>query len=66
MIGGAVLTETIFSWAGMGRMFVNALMLSEIDPVMIYIMITGALAMIANLAADFLYAIIDPRIRVNA
>lgn len=65
MIGGAVLTETIFSWAGMGRMFVNALMLSEIDPVKIYIG-TGALAMIANLAADFLYAIIDPRIRVNA
>ena len=33
---------------------------------MFYIMLTGALAMIANLIADFLYAIIDPRIRVNA
>ena len=38
----------------------------EIDPVMAYIMITGALAMIANLVADFLYGILDPRIRVNA
>ncbi|WP_040161855.1 ABC transporter permease [Nigerium massiliense] len=66
LIGGAVLTETIFGWSGMGRMFVQALSASEIDPVMIYIMITGGLAMIANLVADFLYAIIDPRIRVNA
>ncbi len=66
MIGGAVITETIFNWAGMGRMFVTALGGSEIDPVMVYIMITGALAMIANLVADFLYGILDPRIRVNA
>lgn len=66
MIGGAVITETIFNWAGMGRLFVTSLTGSEIDPVMIYIMITGALAMIANLVADFLYGILDPRIRVNA
>ena len=66
MIGGAVITETIFNWAGMGRLFVTSLTGSEVDPVMIYIMITGALAMIANLVADFLYGILDPRIRVNA
>lgn len=66
MIGGAVITETIFNWAGMGRLFVTSLAGSEIDPVMAYIMITGALAMIANLVADFLYGILDPRIRVNA
>ena len=66
MIGGAVITETIFNWAGMGRMFVTSLAQSEPDPVMIYIIITGGLAMIANLVADFLYGILDPRIRVNA
>ena len=66
LIGGAVITETIFNWAGMGRLFVTSLAGSEIDPVMAYIMITGALAMIANLVADFLYGILDPRIRVNA
>ncbi|MBK8447561.1 MAG: ABC transporter permease subunit [Micropruina sp.] len=66
MIGGAVITETIFNWAGMGRLFVTSLYGSEIDPVMAYIMITGALAMMANLVADFLYGILDPRIRVNA
>ena len=59
LIGGAVITETIFNWAGMGRLFVTSLANSEIDPVMAYIMITGALAMIANLVADFLYGILD-------
>lgn len=66
MVGGAVVTETIFSWAGMGNLFVRSLLQSEVDPVMVYVMIVGGLAMIANLIADFLYAVIDPRIRVNA
>ncbi|WP_206079764.1 ABC transporter permease [Propioniciclava coleopterorum] len=66
LIGGAVITETIFSWAGMGRLFIDSMNNQEVDPVMFYIMLTGALAMIANLVADFLYAVIDPRIRVNA
>ncbi|MEN0071383.1 MAG: ABC transporter permease [Propionicimonas sp.] len=66
LIGGAVITETIFGWRGMGKLFIDSLRQSEIDPIMAYIMITGALAMIANLVADFLYAVLDPRIRVNA
>lgn len=66
LIGGAVITETIFSWAGMGRLFIDSLYGQEADPVMFYIMLTGALAMVANLVADFLYAVIDPRIRVDA
>ena len=66
LIGGAVLTETIFGWAGMGRMFVDSLSKADIDPVMAYILITGILAVVANIVADFVYAILDPRIRVNA
>ena len=66
LIGGAVITETIFNWSGMGRLFITSLAGSEIDPIMAYIMITGALAMIANLVADFVYGLLDPRIRVNA
>lgn len=66
LIGGAVITETIFGWAGMGRLFVTSLDGSEVDPVMAYVMITGALAMIANLVADYIYGVLDPRIRVNA
>lgn len=66
VIGGAVITETIFGWSGMGKLFIDSMQNSEIDPVMAYVMITGALAMTANLLADLLYAVLDPRIRVNA
>ena len=66
MIGGAVITETIFGWNGMGKLFIDSMRQSELDPVMAYILITGLLAIIANLVADFLYAVLDPRIRVNA
>lgn len=66
MIGGAVITETIFNWYGMGRMFITAMQSAEIDPAMMYIMITGAAAVLANLLADILYAVLDPRIRVDA
>ena len=64
--GAGVITETIFGWSGMGRLFITSLAGSEIDPVMAYVMITGALAMVANLVADFVYGLLDPRIRVNA
>ncbi len=66
VIGGAVITETIFGWSGMGKMFIDALRGSEAAPVMAYVMITGAMAIIANILADILYAVLDPRIRVNA
>ena len=66
VIGGAVITETIFGWSGMGQLFITSLTSSEIDPVMAYVMITGAFTLVATLLADFLYALIDPRIRVNA
>ncbi|QPS32538.1 ABC transporter permease [Brevibacterium casei] len=66
MIGGAVITESIFGWNGMGKLFIDSMRQSELDPIMAYILITGLLAIIANLVADFLYAVLDPRIRVNA
>jgi len=66
LIGGAVLTETIFSWFGMGKLFVDSLGNNIIDPVMAYLLIVAVLAVIANFVADLMYAVLDPRIRVNA
>jgi peptide/nickel transport system permease protein len=66
MIGGAVITETIFGWSGMGKLFIDSMNRNELDPIMAYIVITGLLAVVANLVADFLYAVLDPRIRVDA
>lgn len=66
VIGGAIFTETIFGWYGMGRLFVDALRNNIQDTVMAYVLIVGILAVVANIVADVLYAVLDPRIRVNA
>lgn len=66
LLGGAVLTETVFGWFGMGRLFVDSLGHDQQYPVMAYITIVGILAVVANLVADLIYAVLDPRIRVAA
>jgi peptide/nickel transport system permease protein len=66
LIGGAVLTETVFGWFGMGKLFVDSLGDNLQDPVMAYILIVGILAVVANFVADLVYAVLDPRIRVSA
>ena len=60
LLGGAVITETVFGWFGMGRLFVVSLANNQIDPVMAYIVIVGILAVIANFVADLIYAVLDP------
>lgn len=66
MIGGAVITERIFGWRGMGFLFADSLGKNIIDPVMAYLLIVAILAVVANFIADLMYAVLDPRIRVNA
>ncbi|MET0998214.1 MAG: ABC transporter permease [Marmoricola sp.] len=66
LLGGAIITEKVFGWFGMGRLFVDSLANSQIDPVMAYIVIVGILAVVANFVADLVYAVLDPRIRVAA
>lgn len=62
LIGGAVITEKVFGWQGMGNMF--AVGLTEVDPapVMAFFLVTGTAAVVMNLAADLVYAALDPRI----
>ncbi len=66
IVGGAVITETIFGWTGMGSMFVQALHAVDPNPVMAFFLVTGTLAVLFNLVADLAYAALDPRIRVTA
>ncbi|MDR2252573.1 MAG: ABC transporter permease [Bifidobacteriaceae bacterium] len=66
VFGGAIITERIFAWRGMGTMFIVALREGDIYGVMGYFVITAALAIAANIVADLIYAGLDPRIRVNA
>ena len=65
LIGGAVITETVFGWTGMGRLFVDALAVHDPNPVMAFFVVTGTLAVLFNLIADLVYAALDPRIKVG-
>jgi peptide/nickel transport system permease protein len=60
---GALFTEVIFSWPGMGRLFYQAAERRDYGLLMAIIMITSALIVLANLIADLVYAWLDPRIK---
>ena len=65
LLGGAVLTESIFGWPGLGQLAVSAISQRDI-PLVQGIVLTFALAFaIVNLIVDLLYAVIDPRIRLE-
>jgi peptide/nickel transport system permease protein len=66
VFGGAIITERIFSWRGMGTMFIEALRHGDIYGVMGYFVVTAVLAIAANIVADLVYAGLDPRIRMQA
>jgi peptide/nickel transport system permease protein len=65
LFSGALVTETIFGWPGMGRLFVDSLTMKEYPVLMGMIMITAFAVIIGNLLADVINALIDPRIRLE-
>jgi len=65
IFSGAILTETIFNYPGMGRLFIDALGRDDWPIVMAILFITAILVVIATLVGDILYTIVDPRIRFD-
>ena len=63
LLGGAVVTETIFSWPGVGRLAVGAILSSDFPMAQGTILVLAGGFIAINLAVDLLYAILDPRIR---
>ena len=63
LIGGAVLTETIFSIPGMGRMIVDSIFFRDFPTVQAAVLVLALSVLAANLATDVVYAYVDPRIR---
>lgn len=66
IIGGAIITERVFGWTGMGTLFNKAITGFDLNLLMGVFLITATLAVLANLAADLLYSALDPRIRVGS
>jgi len=65
ILGGAVITETVFEWNAMGRLFQTGLLSLDPNPVMAFFVVIAVFAVVANLLADLLYAVLDPRIRIG-
>ncbi len=62
LFGGAVFTETIFAWPGMGRLYIDAALKTDYPLLMALLIINSGLIIFSNLLADVLYAYLDPRI----
>jgi peptide/nickel transport system permease protein len=65
LLGGALVVETVFSWPGMGMLFVNSLSVKDYPVLMGMTMLTAISVIIGNLLADLTVAAIDPRIRLE-
>lgn len=65
LFGGAIVTETIFSWPGMGREFIQAVGHYDYPVLMGILLITSMIVVFANLTADIMYAVVDPRVQYD-
>lgn len=66
LIGGAILTETVFSWPGIGRLAFDALMLRDYQVLMGIFLVTSIVVVVFNILTDALYRVVDPRIGADA
>jgi peptide/nickel transport system permease protein len=65
MIGGAIITESIFGWPGVGRLYITAIGTIDYPVVMAIVMLIGILIVVMNIVADILYGVLDPRVRYD-
>jgi peptide/nickel transport system permease protein len=63
VFGGAIITERVFSWQGMGALLVQGVQTNDVNVLLAWLMVTSVLVVLFNLIADVLYAVLDPRIR---
>jgi peptide/nickel transport system permease protein len=64
LFGGLVITESIYSIPGMGRLFINALQTGDVNVILAWMMVGAIFVILFNLFADLVYGLLDPRIRV--
>jgi peptide/nickel transport system permease protein len=63
VLGGAIITERVFSWQGMGALLIQGVETNDVNIVLAWLMVTSVIVVLFNLIADVLYAVLDPRIR---
>jgi peptide/nickel transport system permease protein len=65
VLGGAIITESVFGWKGMGSLFNQSLTTYDLNLFMGVFIISATLTVLANLVADLLFGVVDPRIRIR-
>jgi len=65
LFGGALVTETVFSWPGIGRLYLDSLNYQDYSVILGLLLMTSVLVLVGSLVADILYAVVDPRIRLR-
>ncbi|ELY47978.1 ABC transporter permease [Natronorubrum bangense] len=65
IVAGSVVVEVVFAWPGLGRELIQAIHGNEINLIMAITLFVGVFIILANLVADILYAVLDPRIRYD-
>ena len=66
IIGGAIITENVFGWSGMGTLFRRGIFTFDLNLLMGVFFVTASLTLLAILLTDILYSALDPRIRVGS
>ncbi len=65
MLGGAIVTETVFAWPGVGRLIVQSVLKRDFPVVQVAVVLLAVIFLVSNLVVDILYTVVDPRIRYD-
>jgi peptide/nickel transport system permease protein len=65
LVSGALVTETVFAWPGMGRLTFDAALQRDYPLVLGSVMLASVLVILGNLLSDILYGVVDPRMRLS-
>jgi len=65
LLGGVVITETVFSWPGIGKLTVDAIFARDYPVVQGAVLLTATLFVLINLLTDLVYTVLDPRVRLS-
>ena len=65
IIAFSIITETVFSWPGMGSLFIQAVQFADVPVMAAYLCLTALVFVLINLVVDLLYFVVDPRLRVH-
>jgi peptide/nickel transport system permease protein len=65
LIAFATITETIFSWPGMGKLLIDSIYMSDRPVIVAYLLLVAIMFVVINFTVDILYRFIDPRIELR-